>query len=348
MYLSRFPWMLIGSTTLFVLGCFQKELVVSDDAELEPVGNDMDDASDTDDGDENDNSVDTADTGNADGVDDGADTDDLMDTDTDATAADPVDYRATGESVVTSATHSINVSDQCEMEVTIYTPDGGGSGPLVILAHGFARGQTHMAGWANHYASWGLEVATPTLCHASVIDVDHEANGEDLVALNDVIGHGPVIYAGHSAGGLAAVVAAALDSDAVAVVGLDTTDSEELGLGLAGSVSVPMYGVVGEPYDCNAEGSGIAIYGASSDAVALRVSEADHCDFENETDWLCTSFCNVTNNTYSDADIYKAIVGLSTAAITGAAGLGDGVTEWWLAGGHYYDQLLSGGSIEVL
>ena len=190
MYMSRFQWSMVGLIALVLSGCFQQKLLVSDDEDLEPVDNHLDDGADADDGDDNDNVTDTADTGDADGIDDIGDTDDAVDTDTDDATEDPVDYRAAGENGVTSATHTINVGDQCEMDVTIYTPDGGGSGPLVILAHGFARGQANMAGWATHYASWGLEVATPTLCHASVLDVDHEANGEDLVALNDVIGLG--------------------------------------------------------------------------------------------------------------------------------------------------------------
>ena len=269
-----------------------------------------------------------------------ADTD--SDTDTDAAA----DYREPGPYSVSSSTGTATTS--CSMALTTFTPDGGGEGPRVILAHGFARAPANVEGWAEQMASHGLEVVTPALCHASIWDSDHDANGEDLVALNQALGGGDVIYAGHSAGGLAAVLAASQDSDAVAVMGLDLTDADGLGEAAAKKLDVPAYGLLGEAGSCNSSGNGEAVYAKASEAIALRVTEADHCDFEDATDELCTWVCTGTNNQFDDAAIQQAIRGLSTAAVVHEAGLGEGLEGWWMPGEGPYEELLSSGAISEL
>jgi dienelactone hydrolase len=219
---------------------------------------------------------------------------------------------------------------------------------LVVLAHGFVRTQSNMAGWADHLASWGVEVATPDLCHSSFSDADHAANAEEMIALAAALGGNEVIYAGQSAGGLSALIAAADDPNAIAAVGLDATDSSDLGVQRVTEASVPFYGLVGEPSTCNAESNGVAIYEAAPDATAVRVTEADHCDFEDVTDVLCTAICPGTNAQYSDEAIHDAILGLLTAAVLEGASGGDGLTRWWLPGGEDYEALTSTGAIAPL
>lgn len=263
----------------------------------------------------------------------------------DDTAAGTVDYLAEGPAAVTVTTQTVSIDDDCEMDLSLYTPEGGG--PLLILAHGFARSQVNMAGWASHLASWGVTVATPDLCHSSFTDADHAANADELRALSDAIGSGPVIYAGQSAGGLSALIAAAEDSDALAGIGLDATDSSGLGVERVSGVDVPLLGLIGEPSDCNADNNGIDIYAAAAQATAFVVVESDHCDYEDETDVLCTALCQGTNAQFSDAEIHDVVRGMLTAAVLDVAGLGSGLAEWWTPGGSTHDALSESGAIRA-
>ena len=298
------------------------------------------DGNDTDQND-TDDEVDEVDT------DDEIDTDDEVDSgneeDTGEPESDAVDYRLDGGLSVQEST--VTVQTSCSMSVTMYSPAGIAEPPLVILAHGFARGPDQLTGWASHFASWGLEVAVPALCHASLWDTDHETNGADLVDLAGSLGNAEVIYAGHSAGGLAAVIAASLDSSALGVLGMDTTDADDLGLTAALSVEVPLYGLVGEPSSCNSSNNGLRIYEAAG-VDALRVTESDHCDYENATDWVCTVVCQGTNSEFSEPSIANTIRGLATAALMTSAGLDDGL-DWWAPGGEYYEELAGLGAISV-
>ena len=77
----------------------------------------------------------------------------------------------------------------------------------------------------------------------------------------------------------------------------------------------------------------------------LRVTEADHCDFESDTDVLCTAFCQGSNNQFDDDEIHSTILGLSTAALLDMSGQSQAGNAWWSAGGEYYAELNSRGII---
>jgi pimeloyl-ACP methyl ester carboxylesterase len=205
-----------------------------------------------------------------------------------------------------------------------------------------------MEGWAAAFAAWGVTVAVPALCHSSFTDADHEANGRDLVSLVSVLGMGDAVYMGHSAGGLAALVAASGDPSAVAVIGLDMTDADGIGAAAAAGVRVPVYGLVGEPSACNSDNNGMASYASITTATALRVTDSDHCDFENETDWMCSWFCPAGGGSFSDAEIGSTVGALSIAALMEALGLEAQPGAWWAAGGEYYGELLASGAIAPL
>jgi pimeloyl-ACP methyl ester carboxylesterase len=156
---------------------------------------------------------------------------------------------------------------------------------------------------------------------------------------------GDAIYMGHSAGGLASLVAAAEDSSAVAVVGLDMTDADGIGGRAAASIVAPVYALLGEPSSCNSDGNGLDVYRTLSDVQMLRVTDADHCDFENETDWLCTWFCPAGSGAFSDAAISETVSALSIAALMEALGQEPVPGAWWSAGGSFYEALLQSGAI---
>lgn len=260
----------------------------------------------------------------------------------------PVDYAEVGPFKVQETTEVFQVGSGCEMQAVRFQPEGGTNTATVILAHGFARGEAQMGGWARHLSSWGIDVVTPKLCHASILDTDHVANGQDLVELGQALGTGPVVYAGHSAGGLAAILAGASDSKTLAVVGLDLTDVDELGVGAARGLSAPFYGLLGEPSNCNSSGNGLSVYEQAQTGMAYRVTDADHCDFENETDALCTVFCQGGNESFDDPSIRSTLFGMLTAAVVDAVDLEEGLQHWWNVGGQYADSLLASGAIQSL
>jgi len=255
-----------------------------------------------------------------------------------------VDYRLPGPH--TTSTSSLTLSASCDSATQVIAPSTSGTWPRVLLSHGFMRGPAQMIGWAEHMASWGIEVVVPTLCHASIIDTDHAQNGTDLTQFNDAMGGGEVIYIGHSAGGLASLVAASEDDNAIGLIGLDLTDAEGLGLARAGGVSAPTLSVAGEANSCNSEGNGVDALRAVPDTTILRLAEADHCDFENETNALCTTFCSAPGSTFSDSDIHNTLLGLLTAATVSLAEQDpDAEAMWWTAGGTFYDGLSNTGAV---
>ena len=284
---------------------------------------------------------DTEDTGIID-----ADTSEPEDTDTPDSGGedDPpvlpaeVDYRLSGPHTTTTTT--VTLSASCSASTKVVTPSTPSSWPRVFLSHGFMRGPSQMIGWAEHMATWGIEVVVPTLCHASILDTDHVQNGSDLTQFNDAMGGGPVVYVGHSAGGLASLVAAAEDDDTIGFIGLDLTDADGLGGLRAGDISAPTLAVVGEAGACNAEGNGVDAVQAVAGSTILRLSEADHCDFENETNLLCTALCSAPGSVFSDDDIHDALLGLSLTEEDL-----DAEAAWWRAGGVFYDDLNSRGAV---
>lgn len=257
-----------------------------------------------------------------------------------------VDYRLSGPYGVATGTSSVSVASDCSLESTLFTPQDAPESATVILSHGFARGKAQMEQWGAHLASWGLTVLTPDLCHSSPFDTNHEQNGADLAALSSQLDATQVIYAGHSAGGLASVLAGVNDPKAVGVIGLDLTDASNLAVDAAAQLNIPFFGIAGEPSSCNSDGNGTAVIGTAGAPYGVRTTDADHCDFESPTDGLCTTFCAGGNDTFSDVEIQDSIRGLFTAAAVGAAGIDKGATlQWWTNGGVFYDELNGSGAI---
>ena len=246
------------------------------------------------------------------------------------------DFSQTGPHAVTVQDRTVSVTG-CNINYDIYTPQGITDPPTVVLGHGFARGSSVMVGWAEHFSSWGVEVLLPTLCHYNVLTgVDHEMNGQNMKELAALHGSTSTVYAGHSAGGLAAIIAAAQDSGTVGVLGLDATDTEGvpgvddfIGREYAGDVSCPSFSVMGEPSTCNSNNNGLELFKAMPEYRAIQVMSADHCDFESPTDFVCEMSCEASTAEYSDEEIRPVIVSLATAAIVSLAGVSEDGTLVW-------------------
>ncbi|MEM9459763.1 MAG: hypothetical protein AAGF11_36640 [Myxococcota bacterium] len=255
------------------------------------------------------------------------------------------DLRELGPHAVDTSAGTAQLSTGCSMGYDLRTPAAGGDPPVVVLAHGFQGNRGTMAGWAEHWASWGVTVITPDLCHATIFDSDHAQNGADLQALVDELGLGSVVYAGYSAGGLASVIATAGDAEALALLGLDMVDADDLGAMAAPGVSVPAFDILGEPSMCNTTNNGLAVFQAAGGQV-LRVTEADHCDFQSPADFLCGLTCNGTNAQFDDETIAAAVRGLSTAVVLWQTGLEPTGAQWWTPGSPYYEELAGLGILQ--
>lgn len=259
--------------------------------------------------------------------------------------AESPDYRLPGGYPVADAEGSVDVGS-CDMSYVSFTPVGAPSAPWVVLSHGFQRSSANVEDLAAHVSSWGLTVITPQLCHATIFDADHEQNGEDLVALAAALGApAGTLYVGHSAGGLASLVAVSKGGGAGAGLGLDPVDTDDIGLAAAPSVSVPFDALLGEPSFCNADGNGLDLAYAVTSHHVFAVTEADHCDFEAPTDWLCELGCWGTNDIFSDDEIRATVAGMTTSWSLWRAGLDAAGAQWWTSGETWHDALVTAGAI---
>lgn len=167
----------------------------------------------------------------------------------------------------------------------------------IILAHGFLRSQDRMSGLATALAGTGIPVATLNFRNDSPLSGGHVKNSRDMVQLATQLQADKVIYAGFSAGGLAALLAARNDPRTLGVLTLDLVDSKGLGERAAKGLEVPMFALVGAPSNCNANGNAAAVYAQASQVELTAFPQASHCDFETPTNWLCSLLCEDPDGT---------------------------------------------------
>jgi pimeloyl-ACP methyl ester carboxylesterase len=201
-----------------------------------------------------------------------------------AVARAPVSAPAIREGAVASATG-------CQLRYRLYRPATPAADGLIVLGHGFLRNKERMDGLARALAAAGMATAVMDYCNARLWDGRHYRNGLDMLAVADALGAERVLYAGFSAGALAALVAGREDPRAVGVLALDLVDDRALGLRTAAGLAIPLIGLMGEPTACNARGNGLPVFQRSGLGRAQVLRGAGHCDFESPTDWLCETLC---------------------------------------------------------
>ena len=265
-------------------------------------------------------------------------------------------FSDSGPYEVTTVSNSLNVDSGENLNYIIFMPEDSQPSVHVLLVHAFSRDMSVLADLAQHYASWGISVVTMNLIHSSIFENDPLQDVIDLGLLSAHISEGePIIYVGHSAGAMRAIVSAVSDSNAIAILGLDLTDGayeqtggEFLALSNTSSLSIPLWGLLAEPSDCNAYGNGLDVYFESDHGNAISITEADHCDFELPTNFLCTFLCQGSNDLFSEDEINNVILNLSTAYLLHHSGIQDDAISMWVPGNDYYEGLIADGAIEQL
>jgi len=344
---------------LVLTGCEPGGVTIDDEtgADADDTGAGGDDTSVDDSGDP----TDTDDTGGGD-TQDSSDTDDTGPTPTPPTVADlasagpfQVNANPNGSQAIQEDCNGFIPGGQ-SLDATFFTPQGTRvSDVAVVITHGFARGRANMVGWGRHVASHGFDAAVVSLC-TNTVGIDHPKNGKALAQFAQ--GRYPnrdVIFVGYSAGGLAAVLAGTQASNAIGVFGLDMVDSNGaafpgaptsnpyFGKDAADDLTIPFWGIKGEPSSCNDNGNGQAVYNEASDAKVLKLVDAGHCDFErpkNAGAIACTIGCPDPNpSAFTDAEQQDILAAMLMSFVQDLAGVGNQPEAFWTSGNEPYDTI---------
>ncbi|MFO8150011.1 MAG: hypothetical protein R6T93_06925 [Trueperaceae bacterium] len=238
---------------------------------------------------------------------------------------------ARGPFATTVGTGRLRSAFGCAVDYELHRPTGAAGRVTVVMAHGFLRGLATMRGWAEHLASHGVPTAVVGFCNSTPFDGHHDRNAADLRAVADAVRvpGGGVLYAGFSAGGLAALLAAARDPGAVAMLGLDAVDSGGGGRpgdgapGLAAGatdLAVPALFLAAEPASCNANGNMLPVATRIASARVVPIPNATHCHFEDPYAPLCERLCGRVEPPEAADAIRATIRALATAWVLTYAG----------------------------
>jgi dienelactone hydrolase len=185
-----------------------------------------------------------------------------------------------------------------QVVVDLYEPAAQGRVPLVLVAHGFWRSRSNMAGWGRHLAGQGYLAAVPDLPAWS----DQARNGRAInQLLTWLLVHPPdrrsidpdrIALVGVSAGGLVTLLAGA-DNPGVRVwIGLDPVDRGGAGAAAAPRMAAQPFIVTAELSQCNAHGNASAIARSLAPrAAVVSIPGASHADAEWPTDWKARLAC---------------------------------------------------------
>ena len=239
------------------------------------------------------------------------------------------DYRRPGTVSYSGLEGKMVSTTGCQVEYTYFRPTDGAREVLVMLGHGFLRSRKRMERLAQHLASWGLSVVNVEFCNSKLWAGNHDRNGADMVALAQKLNAGDVIYAGFSAGGLAAMVAADMDNGALAYFGLDMVDHKGLGKKIAPNLTVPFFGLSAAPSACNAKNNGLDSYALAPESKLFEVEDSSHCHFEFPVDGKCSFVCGKGEKRFSRETIQQTIAGLATAFLLWQTGIDANGETWW-------------------
>ena len=227
----------------------------------------------------------------------------------------------------------------CRYAYRVYEPAEARA--TVMLGHGFLRDQDRLVDLARALANAGFRAVTLDFCNMRPWNGHHRRNARDLRALaarlvagrggaddaaDRSADHAPtgVVYAGFSAGALAALLAGAEDRAALGVVTLDLVDQGGLARTALATLEAPLIGLQGPPSACNANGNARPAFAARPDAILETFAGASHCEFEFPTDRLCELACGDEDARADDARERAEIVRAVVASVERLAGGGEG------------------------
>jgi len=238
------------------------------------------------------------------------------------------DYRELGAANVSSSKKTFTAA-ACNFEYETFTPDAVASDVVLVIAPGFALaaglGSTREAltPLAQHLASWGIVTHTVKLC-TNGGGIDHAKNGAAIAEFGETLGGTRVVYAGFSAGGLGAMIAASQANNTLAYFALDAVDKDGLARAALDAIDAPTYALVGEPSSCNSDGNMRAQYEGRSTRV-VKINGAQHFIFEGSAcEGIKCALCNG-----GGAAEATAVRALMAAAVLSTSGVDAGAQSWW-------------------
>jgi hypothetical protein len=181
----------------------------------------------------------------------------------------------------------------CSSDYTVYRPPDDPPRIAVLIVPGFARDQDRMRGWAEEFARRGHLAATMEFCSPTAFDGRHDENAADMIALRRALRVDAVVYVGHSAGGLAALLAATDDPAARGMLLLDPVDFAGRGRRVAEHATTPGLALLANPGVCNLHNNMKASLGRMPNTSVVAIEHASHCDFEWPPDPWCRALCDL-------------------------------------------------------
>ena len=205
----------------------------------------------------------------------------------------------------------------CQFDYRIFQPAEATTSTSVIIGHGFLRNQDNMIGLSRALANRGIPAITLDFCNMRPWNGHHQRNALDMRHLAKLLGRSDnIIYAGFSAGALAAVLAA--DDNTRAILALDLVDQDNLGRNAIEQLPIPLIGLAGPPSACNANNQATDIYLLRTDTQLENlkiVSGASHCEFESPSNWLCETACGDDDSEQTDMMQRSNIIEQSIEAV---------------------------------
>jgi len=178
----------------------------------------------------------------------------------------------------------------------------------VILAHGFLRAPDTMGHIAESLAKGGIEAVCIKLKRSTPWNGNHAENARDLVALRESLGWKNVTYAGFSAGGLSALIAASEDAACKKLLLLDPVDQGKLGKDAAAKIRIPTLAILGKPGPGNANRNATAMLAAIQGCKTVEIPTATHCDFEARPSALCHGMTGSKPDPARTANAHKIVL----------------------------------------
>jgi pimeloyl-ACP methyl ester carboxylesterase len=178
----------------------------------------------------------------------------------------------------------------------------------VILAHGFLRSPQTLDHLAKTLADQNIETACLALRRSRPWAGNHAENARDLIALRESLGWNDVAYAGFSAGGLSALLAAAEDPGCHRLLLLDPVDHRALGTQAAPRIRIPTLAILGAPGPGNANRNAAAMLAAIPGGRIIEIPQASHCDFEARPSKLCLRLTGANPDPARTAAVHATLI----------------------------------------